>query len=169
MNTPYRSALSLFLVVASACSDAGPNVPEPPPAGGSDASAPSEDDASTPDASTPDSAHVKKCVGSATSCALLLDSECTHAAGCSSQGSCQGYARSCSSKYSSCGLQLGCRYPSGSGACEGSAWPCSAFSASGECAAQEGCSWKQACGGVAHACSTLSATTCASQPGCRLE
>jgi hypothetical protein len=112
-----------------------------------------------------------RCTGSATPCTLLTSSQCLTALGCYSDGSCSGYAGSCSAKHSSygCNALEGCYWLYSSDECRGSAWPCSMFSSSSPCTSQGSCHWSDDCGGVPLECVGLSVALCESQPGCILK
>jgi len=111
------------------------------------------------------------CTGYARSCSVLTDTECLDALGCSLDSTCEGYASSCYSQYSSytCNSQRGCYWSSYSSDCSGSAWSCSLLSSS-ECYRQRGCSTSRRCTGVSRSCSSLTLQyLCDSQPGCTYE
>lgn len=106
----------------------------------------------------------QRCVGTATSCALLSGAACSGAQGCSATGGCSGVPLSCPAR--PC-LQLGC-YTSG-GMCVGSPTPCNTFVIQPTCANQAGCVWSTGCSGTPTPCSSLSAASCSQQPGCSLQ
>jgi hypothetical protein len=109
------------------------------------------------------------CRGLARPCALLSDVNCSLALGCSTSGTCGGFASSCYSRYSSysCDSQDGCYWSSSSSQCSGSARSCRTYATSTSCVFQNGCSWTSTCEGVPWSCSSLpTELDCNLQPGC---
>jgi hypothetical protein len=121
--------------------------------------------------STGGASPVAYCTGVATPCSLLATSQCAVAQGCRMDGTCEGFAESCSSQFysSTCYGVQGCYWSSYSMYCSGSSRSCSLFSGSSTCIGQPGCRWEESCGGVVTPCSLLSEFQCDNQPGCRVD
>ncbi|HEX4961682.1 MAG TPA: hypothetical protein VF173_12635 [Thermoanaerobaculia bacterium] len=106
------------------------------------------------------------CTGVPLPCSQRSGFNCGSGSGCFNGGYCNGVpSESCFGKVQfTCSATPGCYWQSFTKTCSG-VLLC-AGKGSFACGATPGCSWQDACIGTATACSSLSPSQCANQPGC---
>jgi hypothetical protein len=106
------------------------------------------------------------CVGTATPCALLSETQCLASNACLTSGNCTGTAAACESltKIQGCIAQPGCNWSDD--ACSGKEEPCSTTSPKYDCLDRGGCNWSPTFSGTPPPCEQISPGLCELTPGC---
>jgi hypothetical protein len=109
------------------------------------------------------------CTGATSPCGSLAASECTNTVGCNLGEACSGTPPFCGFQdvQGECEVIDGCAWNGAS--CLGLPTLCTDYFSETPCVSQPGCAWVDSCRGEAVACSELTGSECAAQPGCALE
>ena len=108
------------------------------------------------------------CLGTATLCTLLSETQCLASATCVTSGSCADTAAACESvsEMQRCLAQPGCNWSDH--ACSGKEHPCTTTSSKYDCVDRAGCTWSPTCSGTPPTCARVSPDLCELTPGCAL-